>query len=389
MTHASDEPGLVVIGSGPAGLSAADAFRQRDSSTPVTILTDDEELPYERPPLSKEFLQGEAEADDAQLHPADWFTEHDVRVVRGSAVEAIDVAGRTVRVDGTSHPYRSLVLACGAGPVAPPFPGGDTALLLRSLADARRLRTRAEGATSAVVIGAGFIGCEAAASLARRGLTATLVAPSAVPQAKRLGERAGGRIVDMLRAAGAEYRGGVSVEAIEDGVVRLDDGSTLEADLILAATGVQPRSALAEAAGIAVEDGRILVDAGMRTSVDGVFAAGDVAWAHNPAAGRRIAVEHWQDADDHGAVAGANAAGAREEWTSVPGFWTTIGDATLKYHAWGDGYDDEHFVDHGDGFTVWYERDGSVVAVLTHEADDDYDRGEELVAKGLPLPASR
>ncbi|MCV7174118.1 FAD-dependent oxidoreductase [Mycobacterium manitobense] len=380
-------PGLIVIGSGPAGVSAAEAFRQRDSRSPVTIITEDAALPYQRPPLSKEFLRGEAEAGDAELHPADWFSENDVQIVRSSRVDAIDVAERIVRVDGTTLPYRSLVLASGAGPVAPSFPGGDTTLLLRSMADAQRLRETAERSTSAVVIGAGFIGCEAAASLAMRGVSATLVAPSAAPQAKRLGERAGARIVDMLNAAGARYTGSVKVEAVESGAVRLDDGTSISADLILAATGVHPRSTLAESAGLAVDDGRVLVDGGMRTSADGVFAAGDVAWAHNAAAGRRIAVEHWQDAVDQGAVAGANAAGAADQWSSVPGFWTTIGEATLKYHAWGDGHDEAHFVEREDGFTVWYERGGAVVGVLTHNADDDYDRGEELVEKGRPLPA--
>jgi NADPH-dependent 2,4-dienoyl-CoA reductase/sulfur reductase-like enzyme len=265
-------------------------------------------------------------------------------------------------------------------------PGGESALLLRSQAHAVRLRDAAQSADSAVVIGAGFIGCEAAASLAMRGVATTLVAPDPVPQAKRLGDAAGERLAKMVTDAGARYVGGVSVDAIEDGAVRLDNGVSIDCDLVLAATGVQPQSTIAVSAGLETRNDRVVVDVGMRTSGDGVYAAGDVALARNGAAGRHIAVEHWQDAVDQGEIAGSNAAGANDEWSAVPGFWTTIGDATVKYHAWGDGYDLAHFVEHANGFTVWYERDGTVVGVLTHNADDDYDRGEALIASSEPVP---
>ena len=257
---------------------------------------------------------------------------------------------------------------------------------LRSLADAQSLRDAAEKADSAVVIGAGFIGCEAAASLALRGVATTLVAPEPVPQAKRLGGEAGKRIIGMLTDTGARYVGSVSVNGLSDGAVHLDNGVTIDCDLILAATGIAPQSALAEAAGIETSDGRVVVDARMRTSADNVFAAGDVAFAFNSTAGRRIAVEHWQDADDQGSIAGAVAAGQTAEWDGVPGFWTTIGEATLKYHAWGDGFERTRLVERKDGFTVWYEADGATVGVLTYNADDDYDRGEEVIQQGRPIP---
>jgi 3-phenylpropionate/trans-cinnamate dioxygenase ferredoxin reductase component len=169
--------------------------------------------------------------------------------------------------------------------------------------------------------------------------------------------------------------------------VHFDSGVSLATDLVLAATGITPQSALAERAGLAVQDGRIVVDAAMRTSVDGVYAAGDVARAFNTTAGRPVAVEHWQDADDQGAIAGANAAGGpAQEWDSVPGFWSDIGAATLKYHAWGDGFSRAHFRERGAGWTVWYESDGAVVGVLTCDSDDDYDRGEGLISSAGALP---
>jgi NADPH-dependent 2,4-dienoyl-CoA reductase/sulfur reductase-like enzyme len=381
-----DSTGLIIIGSGPAGVSAAEAFRQHNWDDPVRILTDDPALPYARPPLSKEFLRGDAEIADTWLHPTEWFDEHGIELIHTVGVDTIDVVDHHVTAGGQRYPYRWLVLACGAKPSPFPVPGGEKALQLRSLRDAESLRNAATKADSAVVIGAGFIGCEAAASLAMRGVATTLVAPDRAPQAERLGQDAGERITRLLSAAGARYVGSVAVNSLRDGAVRLDDGVTINCDLILAATGIQPQSALADGAGIKTSDGRIVVDTHMRTSVDNVYAAGDVALAYNSLADRPVAVEHWQDAVDQGEVAGAGAAGQTRQWDAVPGFWTTIGEATLKYHAWGDGFERARLVDHGDGFTVWYEADGATVGVLTNNVDDDYDRGEDLIRRHAPIP---
>jgi len=161
----------------------------------------------------------------------------------------------------------------------------------------------------------------------------------------------------------------------------MNDGETLHTDLVLVAGGVSPNGELAASAGLTMDDGRIVVDASMRSSQVDVLAAGDVARAHNATAGRSLTVEHWADAESMGAVAGTVAAGTRAEWDSVPGFWSQIGDHTLKYAAWGDGFDQVHAIDHGhDTFTVWYTRDDVVVGVLTHQADDDYDHGRDLIA---------
>jgi NADPH-dependent 2,4-dienoyl-CoA reductase/sulfur reductase-like enzyme len=376
------EPGLIIVGSGPAGVAAAESFREHDADTPVRIFTADVDLPYARPPLSKEYLRGQT--DDVALHPAQWFDDRAIQLIDGSAVDRLSLGEHAVYIGDQHHVFDTLILACGAAPVAPPMM--ERALLLRSLADAAALREAAAGALSAVVIGSGFIGCEAAASLALRGVPVTLVAPEPLPQEKRLGTEAAERLRDLVAETGARHVGGVAVEEITDIGVRLDSGVTIDCDLVLAATGVAPQSRIAAEAGLQTRDSRIVVGSDMATSAQAVYAAGDVALAWHEVASRHLAIEHWQDAADQGTIAGACAAAQHLKWDGVPGFWTTIGEATVKYHAWGDGYERCRILDHHDGFTVWYESGGTVVGVLTYNADDDYDLGEQLIAERRPAP---
>jgi NADPH-dependent 2,4-dienoyl-CoA reductase/sulfur reductase-like enzyme len=378
------EPGLIIVGSGPAGVAAAESFRDHNSGAPVRILSSDGDIPYARPPLSKEYLRGQAE--EVTLHSAGWFDDRNIELTLGVTIDRLDLAERTVYSGGQRHRFDTLILACGAMPVAPPVPGAERALLLRSLADANALRGAAGTASSAVVIGSGFIGCEAAASLALRNVTTTLVAPETLPQERRLGNEAAARLRDLLTETGARHVGGVGVKEITEAGVVLDNGVTIDCDLVVAATGVAPQSDIAADAGLEVRDSRVVVEADMSTSERGIYAAGDVALAHNVVAGRHLAVEHWQDATDQGTVAGAVAAGQKAKWDSVPGFWTSIGEATVKYHAWGDGYERSRLIDHPDGFAVWYESGDATVGVLTYNSDDDYDLGERLITEGRPAP---
>jgi 3-phenylpropionate/trans-cinnamate dioxygenase ferredoxin reductase subunit len=379
---------LVVIGSGPAGVSAARAYREAGGSGDVRLLTADTDPPYERPPLSKGFLRGET--DDIGLESEEFFTAHDISVSLGDPV--VELGDHRVRTAaGQEHAFTRCVLATGAEPARPDIPGADHAdvRVLRSAKSSRELKKAAADARSAIVVGAGFIGCEAAVSLTRLGVQVTVVCPEDVPQEGRLGRDAGIRILRWLKAEGVSVLRGTTLESIEAGHrIRSDLVPVLDAGLVLLATGIRPRSTLAEKAGLKIEQGRIRTDDRLRTSADDVFAAGDVAFADNAAAGRPLAVEHWGEGLAMGAIAGRNAAGGSEAWADVPGFWSEIGDRVLKYAAWGDGFDHARLVEHDDGaFTVWYERDGAAVGVLTHEADDDYDRGEELIRKGEPAPA--
>ncbi len=364
-------PGFIAIGSGPAGLSAAETFRSKHPHIPVRILSTDPALPYAKPPLSKAYLCGrEAKLD---LHSPGWFVRHNVDLLRGITVDHIDLAHQEVVTAGGRHyPYWHLVLACGANPVWLHFPGAEAALTLRSFADAVILRMAARSADSAVVIGGGLIGCEAAACLASRGVPTTMVAAEPVPLQRRFGDEVGERVAKILSNNGVRFVGSTTVTDIDDTHVHLDSGATLDGDLVVSATGVRPDPHLAEAAGLDTQDNRIVVDEHMHTSALNVYAAGDVALAYNVTAGRRIPAEHWRDAAQQGLVAGLSAAGRRAAWDKVPGFACTIGESTLKYCGWGIGYQHSRLIDHHNGFTVYYESAGDLVGVLTLNADDDY-----------------
>jgi NADPH-dependent 2,4-dienoyl-CoA reductase/sulfur reductase-like enzyme len=292
--------------------------------------------------------------------------------------------------DGRELAADAIVLATGSEPIRPPVPGveHEDVLTMRRLPDSLAIAARMRTGGEAIVIGSGFIGCEVAGSLAALDARTTLVSEERLPQEQRLGAEAGKRIAAWLREAGVALIGGASVAAVEDArAVALQDGRRVEGDCVVLATGVRPRSELADPAGLDREDSAIAVASTMRSSDPAILAVGDVALAHNSAAGRAIRVEHWGDALGHGQVAGRTLAGVQAHWDEVPGFWSTIGKRTLKYAAWGDGYDESRLVEHGDGaFTVWYARDGATVGVLTHNRDEDYDRGRERVAAGDPPP---
>jgi len=372
---------LVIVGGGPAALAAARGYRDAAGDGDVTILTPELVLPYQRPPLSKDFLRGEMDDGDLPIEDEAWYENHGVDVRLGGEVATLDPATRTLTLGtGDTLRYDACVLATGAEPTVLPVPGAteDWVLLLRSLATARVLQLRAETAKTALVVGSGFIGCEAAASLAMRGVSVTLVSDEDVPQAKRLGSEAGRRIQGWLEALGVTLQLGQEVDELQEGA----------ADLILMAAGVTPRAGLGETAGLKTEDGRIVVDQHMRTSAEHVYAAGDVARAYNTKAQRHLAVEHWGEALNMGEIAGRAIAGdADAQWDVAPGFWSTIGPHTLKYVAWGDGFDEAKLVEHAGGaWTIWYGAEGRTVGVLTHERDDDYENGRTLIEAGAPLP---
>jgi NADPH-dependent 2,4-dienoyl-CoA reductase/sulfur reductase-like enzyme len=378
---------IVIVGGGPAGLSTARSYREAGGQGSVELVCGEPHLPYQRPPLTKDFLRGEADVDDLPLESEEWFAKHAVSIHRGRRALALDCAGRRVALEGGEDlHYDACVLATGSAPQRPPVAGADDPGLhtMRTLEDALRLRAAAEPPARAVVIGAGFIACEAAASLAKRGLETVLVAPEELPQAHRLGERAGELIATLLCQAGVELRLGAELESIAPRWrVRLAGGDDLAAELVLLGTGVAPRSELAAAAGLDLDRGTVLVDASMRSSNPDVLAVGDIAAAMHARAGRRLRVEHWGDALAHGEVAGRALAGEDAAWTTAPGFWTTIGDHTLKYSAWGDGFDEPRVEAEDDGhLVIRYLQDGREVGILTLGDDDAYEAARERLEDG-------
>jgi 3-phenylpropionate/trans-cinnamate dioxygenase ferredoxin reductase subunit len=372
------EQRIVIVGGGPAALSTARSYREAGGRAHVDMVCAEPHLPYERPPLTKALLRGEVEPADLPLEDQAWFVAHAVTLRRGRLAVTVDREDRCVHLEGGQElPYDACVLATGSAPQRPPVDGAQDPDLhtVRTVDDALRLRGMARPGTRAVVVGAGFIACEAAASLVRRDVEVVLVAPEERPQADRLGDQAGELITTLLCEAGVEVRLGAELQSIEPHWrVRLTDGETLSADLVVLGTGVAPRTRLAARAGLDMQDDAVLVDASMRSSDPTVLAVGDIAAAQHARAGRRLRVEHWGDALAHGEVAGRLLAGEDATWTSAPGFWTTIGEHTLKHSAWGDGFDEARVEAEDDGhFVVRYLRDGEEVGVLALGDDEAYE----------------
>jgi 3-phenylpropionate/trans-cinnamate dioxygenase ferredoxin reductase subunit len=382
------EEHLVIVGGGPAGLATARAYRQAGGRARVTLLSSEAYAPYNRPPLTKEFLRGEASLEDLPLTSDGWYEDNDVELRLSITVAALQRKDRTVELDnGEKLSYDACVLATGSEPIRIPVPGAEDPeiLVMRTIENSRRLQGRVGEDDTVVVVGSGFIGCEAAASLAMRGAEVTLISLEESPQRERLGQEVGDRIEGWLRGYGVDLRLGTSLEGIERSEagyeLSVDGAGTLFAGTVVFGTGVAPRTGLAEGAGLEV-DGGIVTDSSMQSSAPGIFAVGDIARAYNEAAGRHLSVEHWGDALEHGRIAGTVISGGEAAWGMAPGFWSTIGDKTLKYWAWGDGWDEQLFEDKGEAFTVWYGKEGTLVGVLSHNADDDYERGRGPIERG-------
>jgi NAD(P)H-nitrite reductase large subunit len=377
---------IVIVGGGPAAQAAAGSYREAGGTGAVTILAREGDAPYERPPLTKDFLRGEAGREALPLVEPGWYREHGIDLRTGVAVMELDLgSGEAWSANGEGFGFDRILLATGAEPTLPPIPGADREMVqaMRRVADSERLAALGRD-DRALVVGSGFIGCEAAASLAMRGVEATVATIEAVPQIERLGEEVAARIGAWLEDLGVDVIGGAELTSIGGagdaaGRARFAGGTEIVADRILLALGVERNDGLAAAAGIAVDDG-IEVDAAMAAADPRVLAAGDVAYAFNPSAGRRLRVEHWGEALNMGRVAGRTLAGEEAGWDVAPGFWSTIGEQTLKYVGWGDGWDELRFEPGRDGaFVCRYGREGELVGLLAHGDDAAYERGRELI----------
>ena len=387
-----DDP-VVVIGGGAAGHACVRAYRDAGGDRPVVLLSADDRPPYFRPHVSKEYLVGDIGADELGLEAPDWYAANDVELVVGCEVTGIDLTTRVVSTSATDplH-WGHCVLATGSAAGSLPIDGVDDPAVhtLRHASDTERLLAASSGPV--VVVGSGFVGCEAAAGLRRIGRDVTVISQEAVPQAERLGTEVGALIAGWLRDSGIGLRGNVEVARLErhgDALtVTMSDGTTVDAATVLLAVGATPQLDLAASIGLVDdEESGVVVTPTMATAANGVLAVGDIARPWHPVAGRHLRVEHWGDAEAHGTVAGRWLAGDHEPWSAPPGFWSTIAGETIKHVAWGDGHDSVRVVRSTSGETFWYGRDGVVVGVLTHGHDEDADIAAAAVAERWSMPS--
>jgi 3-phenylpropionate/trans-cinnamate dioxygenase ferredoxin reductase subunit len=336
---------FVIVGASLAGAKAAEALRAEGFDERVVLIGAEDERPYERPPLSKDYLRGEAERATVYVHPQGFYTDHDIELRLGRTAVSVDVAGSELALDdGERLRYDRLLLATGAEPRRLSIPGGDLdgVLYLRSVADCDALRARLDQGGTVVVIGAGWIGAEVAASARQRGLEVTVIDPLTVPLERVLGTEVGAVYRDVHVDHGVHMLLGTGVEALEGATaverVRTSDGRELECDFVVVGVGVQPSTGLAAQAGLALDNG-ILVDEHLQTSAPGVLAAGDVANAHHPFYGERIRVEHWANALHQGPVAARAMLGEPDVYDRLPYFFSDQYDVGMEYAGFARTWD--------------------------------------------------
>jgi NADPH-dependent 2,4-dienoyl-CoA reductase/sulfur reductase-like enzyme/nitrite reductase/ring-hydroxylating ferredoxin subunit len=330
---ASQPQDIVIIGGGAAGFAAAEMLRRRNYTGSLTVLSADADAPYDRPNLSKDYLAGSAPDEWIPLRSPKFYERKQITLYLETTADRVDPrAGVVVTSDGRSFRFDRLLLATGAEPVKLAVAGADqpNVFTLRSLADSRAIIESARTARSAVVIGAGFIGLETAASLRAREIDVHVVAPDRQPLEKVLGLELGAHVRSLHEEHGVTFHLENTVASIEGRQVTLGSGAALSADLVIVGIGVKPRKNLAEAAGIATGDG-ILVNEYLETDAPGMFAAGDAAEWPDRITGTRTRVEHWVVAERQGQVAACNMLGERQAFRDAPFFWSAHYDMSIRY----------------------------------------------------------
>lgn len=381
--------GIVIVGGGLAALRTAEQLRRAEYGGPLTLVSDEEHLPYDRPPLSKEVLR--AETDDVMLKPAEFYGEKDITLRLGSGATALDTEAQTVTLaNGEVIGYDELVIATGLVPKRiTSFPNLEGIRMLRTFDESLALRKHAGSARHAVVIGAGFIGCEVAASLRSLGVGVTLVEPQPTPLASVLGTEIGELVARLHRAEGVDVRCGIGVTEVQGSghveKVVLSDGTELDADIVVVGIGSRPSTDWLEGSGVAVDNG-VICDVAGRTSVPNVWAIGDVA-SWRDVTGHQVRVEHWSNVAEQAraivpAMLGVDAASA----VVVPYFWSDQYDVKIQCLGEPEADDVVHLVaDDGRKFLAYYERDGAVVGVVGGGMPGKVMKARSKIAAGAPI----
>ena len=387
---------FVIVGAGMAGGKAAEALREEGFDGRIVLLGAEPHRPYERPPLSKDYLR--AEGGLAWLQEDEgWYAQHDVELRTETVAESLDVSGSAVVLAGGERlQYDRLLLTTGAEPRRLPLPGADLegVHLLRTIEDSDAIRAAIEAGGRLVVIGGGWIGCEVAASARQKGMDVTIVEPLELPLLRVLGPELGGFYRDVHADQGVELLLGTGLEAIEGSGraerVRTSDGRAIDCAAVVVGIGVTPRTELAEG-GLDVDNG-VLVDERLQASAEGVFAAGDVANAAHPVFERRVRVEHWANALEQGPAAARAMLGRDVRYDKVPYFFSDQYDVGMEYAGLHDPGSDELVV-RGDmagrEFIAFWLRGDRLVAGMNVNVWDVSDPIQELVRSGAPVDRAR
>ncbi|HLM30687.1 MAG TPA: FAD-dependent oxidoreductase [Solirubrobacterales bacterium] len=388
----------LIVGGGFAGGYCASELRRRGADGSVLLAGREPEPPYERPPLSKEYLRGESKREDAYVNPPDWYEENGVELLTRTNVMALDPGERTARLQGGEEVrFETALIATGANVNILRVEGAELEGVhyLRAFGNADAIRSEAAAAESVVMIGGSYIGCEVAASLRAMGKDVAIVMIEDVALSRAFGSDAGRYFESILREHGVEVFGGEELEAFEGSgrvaAVVTKRGRTVEGDLVVVGAGVRPDSMLAERSGLEVENG-IVCDARLETSAPGVFAAGDVCSYDSIVHGRRLRVEHWDVALQQGRHAARAMLGDPEPYREVPYFFSDLADwASLEYVGPATSWDELVWRGEADSgeFSVWYLEGGVVRGTLAVGRSEDLVHARRLIESGADISGQR
>ena len=388
---------FVIVGASLAGAKAAETLRAEGFDGRVVLIGEEAERPYERPMLSKEYLRGEKPAAKLYVHDEGFYADNSIELMTGTHVESLDPGAHEITLAGGARMrYSRLLLSTGAASRRLPLPGADLpgVAYLRAMGESDALRAAITAASRVVVIGAGWIGSEVAASARQLGAEVAIVAPGTVPLERVLGQELGGVYRDLHAEHGVDLHLSTQIEAIVGTVaaqgVRTKDGSLIEGDLVVVGVGASPRDELARDAGLHVENG-IVVDEFLATSVPDVFAAGDVAATWNTRYNKRIRMEHWANALNQGPVAARNMLGQHAAYEKLPYFYSDQYDLGMEYNGYADDWD-RVVVRQGTAmleFVAFWLKDGRVLAAMNANIWDQGDDIKALIRSGAGVDPDR